>query len=81
MKKVSLKDLKKDLSTWAEIAAKGDTVLVSRYNKPYVYLSGNFTPALHWGGRVGKEDLSSPFKEKAISAGKWQTVLDEDRSE
>jgi antitoxin (DNA-binding transcriptional repressor) of toxin-antitoxin stability system len=79
VKNVSLKDLKEDLSNWTEVAAKGETVQVTRYNKPYVLLGPAAMPGVRMGSRVG-ESLKPCF-DKDPTSGRWLTVLQEDRDD
>jgi len=79
MKCVSLKDLKEDLSTWTEIAAHGESVQVTRYNKPYVVLGPAILSGVHMGRRLG-DDLKPCFG-KDPTSGRWLNVLQDDRDD
>lgn len=77
MKRVSLKDLKQNLSTWVEIAHQGNPVEVMKYNQPFVMLVPWNPSELHIGSKVGKVQLT-PCLENATH-GKWAKYLEEDR--
>lgn len=77
MKKVSLKELKQNLSQYAEEASQGEPIEVTKYNKPFLYLSGAFSPSLHIGSRVGQGTLAPAGK--AASGGAYLKALLEDR--
>ncbi|HBF13691.1 MAG TPA: hypothetical protein DDW49_09975 [Deltaproteobacteria bacterium] len=62
MKMVTLKQLKEDLSGWAEKAAKGESIQVTKYNKPYITLVRSNTQDLHIGSRYGKGTLKCVIK-------------------
>ena len=70
MQKVSIKDLKKRLSSVFEMAFKGTPVEITRYNEPFVYIYGAATPGLHIGKRVLKDSLQTvldrPFKGSSL---------------
>ena len=80
MKSVPIKDLKERLSYWAEQAAKGEVIEVTRYNRPYIRLvtGGKDVEGLHVGKRVGKETFKSSLPLNA-SGGQWLKFLQEDR--
>lgn len=79
MKSVPIKDLKRNLSSWTEEAAKGERVQVTKYNRPYVVLSPAGATGIHVGKKVGKEPLKSVLKE--ATKGRWLRALQEDRDE
>lgn len=79
MKSVPLKELKENLASWAEEASKGETVQVTKYNRPYIVLSAGKTPGLYQGGKVGREVLRSVLKE--ATCGQWLRYLAEDRDD
>lgn len=79
MEKVPLKELKENLSYWTEKASKGDTIEVTKYNKPYVRLVSSHPPGLTIGSKVGQPLPPSPFK-KGLKVD-WKKALDEDRGD
>ena len=79
MKCVPLKILKQNFSEYAEIAASGTEVQVTKYNKPFIYLIGARPSSLHVGAQVGVAKLKSISKK--INHGEHLKVLKEDRDE
>ena len=79
MKSISLKDLKENLSKYTEDAAHGETIQVTKYNKPFIYLTGASQPSLNVGSRVGKGTLRSVLSRG--TNGKYLKVLLEDRKD
>ncbi len=78
MNKVPLKELKKDLSSWAEEASKGNIIEVTKYNRSYIYLVPHTQSGLFQGGRVGQGNLTPLLS--SGSRGKWLKYLEEDRN-
>lgn len=78
MRKVSLKDLKQNLSAWVEIAHLGEPVEVMKYNQPFVMIVPWNPSELHVGSQVGKAHLKPCLKN--ATQGKWAAYLDEDRN-
>ncbi|MBI4209797.1 MAG: hypothetical protein HY538_08875 [Deltaproteobacteria bacterium] len=79
MPSVPLKDLKENLSHWAEEAAKGNVVHVTKYNRPYVALVPGRDVGLHRGRLVGRGHFKPALK-KPIQ-GDWLRYLLEDRED
>ncbi|MBL7684863.1 MAG: hypothetical protein JNK65_02380 [Deltaproteobacteria bacterium] len=79
MKSVPLKDLKENLSYWAEEAAHGEKVQVTKYNKPYIMLGPTEVSFLHQGIQSGREPLRSVLRQG--TKGKYLDILSEDRNE
>ncbi len=79
MKKVSLKDLKENLSTWVELAHRGNPVEVMKYNQPFVMIVPLSPPDLHLGVNAGKVQLKACLK--GATKGRWLDYLEEDRNE
>ncbi len=79
MKIVPLLELKKRLSYWAEKAAEGERIEVTKYNKPFVYISSSEVSALHVGESIGEYSLKSALNDP--TRGKWLNLLIEDRGE
>ncbi len=84
MKKISLKELKEDLASYAESAAEGEVLEVSKYNKPYIRIVTANTSGVTIGRLVGS---GQPIKRAAevgkiqLDVGGIQRLLDEDRSD
>ena len=79
MKSISLKLLKQSLSKYTEEAARGETIQITKHNKPFAYLLPAATPFLHAGAQVGRKPLRSIGK--LASGGKYLKILKEDRDE
>lgn len=79
MKSVSLKDLKENFSSWAERAARGETVQVTKHHHPYVTLLPSLPSFVTMGKRVGKESLRSRLN--VNTKGKSIEYLLEDRED
>ena len=79
MSSVTLKDLKEDLSSWAQRAAKGETIHVTKYNRPYIVLGPSNPKGLHVGSRVGKGHFVAVVK--GGLRGLALKALQEDREE
>jgi antitoxin (DNA-binding transcriptional repressor) of toxin-antitoxin stability system len=78
MRSVSIQALKAGFAAWAGMAAGGETVQITKHNRPYLLLTGCRNAAVHQGSRAGGE-LGSALK--GPTHGKWRQVLDEDRRE
>ncbi|HCU25239.1 MAG TPA: hypothetical protein DF383_09485, partial [Deltaproteobacteria bacterium] len=70
---------KKNLAYWAEQAAKGKTVEITKYNRPYVLLTAIPERGVRVGNRYGKFELKSPLQE--ASKGRFLDYLLQDRDE
>lgn len=79
MKSVPLKALKENLAYWAEEAAKGERVQVTKYNRPYAVLGPSEGYGLYRGKKAGRESLKSVLSK--ATKGKWLKILKEDRDE
>jgi len=77
MKSISLKDLKENLSKYTEEAAGGKAIQVTRYNKPFIYLTSASSNVLHIGSRVGTGALRAVGKRE--TRGQFLKTLNEDR--
>lgn len=80
MERVPLKDLKLNLSRWAEEASKGAVIEVTKHNRPYIIVRGSEPGHLLIGERVGGQELS-PALERDPTNGRWLQFLQEDRDE
>lgn len=79
MKTVTVKELKQNLAAYMDIAAQGESVLVTKYNRPYVRLvTQKDQQGLIIGSRVGKASLKPGPKHLHIP--QWRRYLDEDRN-
>lgn len=79
MENVPLKILKARMAYFFELAARGQTLEVTKHNKPYVYVASSASPYLHPGKLVGQTSLSIGKKihlKKSVSR-----LLNEDRDE
>ena len=76
---VSIQALKSGFAAWAGMAAEGQTVQITKHNRPYLLLTGCKNVAVHHGSRAGIGQLQSALK--APTHGQWRHVLDEDRQE
>ena len=79
MKSVPLKELKENLSQVTESAANGEVVEITRYNKPFVYITSASHPNVHHGINAGRSSLVTLGK--SASQGKYLKFLKEDRDE
>ena len=79
MKRVSLKELKQNLSSWVEVAHNGDPVEVLKYNRPFVTIVPWNPSRVRIGSKAGRSQLK-PCLENA-TRGRWQKILNEDREE
>lgn len=78
MKKVPLKELKENLAHWAEVAALGESLEVTKHNKPYIMLIPCALPHVRAGQNVGKIFLTPALK-KDPTRRAWLDTLLEDR--
>lgn len=79
MKKVSIQDLKATLSAAVAEAEAGQTIVITRHNRPVARLSPAQSPNVHVGSHVGKGRLAP-----AITPGTrvpYLAVLLEDRGD
>ena len=77
MKKISIQDLKAQLSAAVAEAESGSTIVVTRHNEPVAQLGPARSSQVHRGARVGTGRL-----EPAVTRGtkgRYLTVLLEDR--
>lgn len=80
MKSVPLKDLKNNLAGFAEMASHGETILITKHNKPYVRLSAANEPDVRVGTRFAKGRLR-PCLKSAKTRGQYLRYLLEDRED
>lgn len=77
MKRVSVQDLKAQLSSVIAEAEAGATLLITRHNQPVAQLSPARPPDVHRGTRVGVGRLEPALTRG--TKGRYLTVLTEDR--
>lgn len=80
MKSVPLKDLKNHLASFAEMASRGESILVTKHNKPYVRLSGAAEPDVRVGSSFETARLK-PCLKNAKTRGRYLRYLLEDRDD
>lgn len=78
MKKISLNELKIALSEYAEDAAQGEIVEVTKYNRPYIRLVGAMNEAMTVGARFGQGELRAVLK-KSVPLSKILRTIEDDR--
>lgn len=79
MKIIPIKDLKENLAEWASLAARGEEITVTKYNRPYITLGPSGMLGLQVGSRVGRGTLTSVCRRG--SRGKWLKILADDRAD
>jgi len=79
MKQVSILELKQQLSSLIDDAAKGKQVLITRHNVPVAILSGANARNATIGSRVG-DPLPKPLYNN-LTRGKYLQILKEDRDD
>jgi len=78
MKRISIQDLKANLSTAVAEAQSGETVLITRHNQPVAQLGPAHSRHVHRGKRVAGGRLRPALKHG--TRGRYLTVLTEDRA-
>ena len=79
MKKISIQDLKAQLSSAIAEAESGETILITRHNEPVARLAPARTQHLHRGKLFGKAQIVPAIKKG--TAGRYLKVLMEDRGD
>ena len=79
MERVTVQDLKRNLSGCLKRAAEGRDLVVTRHRKPWVHVTPASERGLHVGDLVGRAYPASPFKTPA-SRGRFLEVLLRDRA-
>jgi prevent-host-death family protein len=77
MKRISIQDLKAQLSAAVAEAESGATIVVTRHNEPVAQLGPARSSQVHRGARVGTGRLEPALKRG--TKGRYLTVLLEDR--
>lgn len=79
MKRISIQDLKGQLSGLISEAEWGETIVITRHNEPVAQLSPAGAPHVSRGTRVGSGPLTPAVKRG--TKGRYLAVLREDRGE
>ncbi len=79
MKKISMQDLKAQLSSAIAEAASGETILITRHNEVIARLAPVQVPHLHTGKLFGKARIVPALKKG--TNGRYLKVLSEDRGD
>jgi antitoxin (DNA-binding transcriptional repressor) of toxin-antitoxin stability system len=74
---VPIKELKENLSDWAEKASNGAVIQITKYNRPYILLTSGQPLGLVRGSMVGRQSLA-PVLRKGTQ-GRALKYLMEDR--
>lgn len=77
MKRISVQDLKAQLSGAIAEAAAGETLIITRHNEPVAQLTATRVPQVHRGPRVGMGRLTPALRKG--TRGRYLAVLLEDR--
>jgi prevent-host-death family protein len=77
MKRISIQDLKAQLSAAVAEAESGRTILVTRHSEPVAQLGPARPAQVHRGSRVGADRLEPAIKRG--TKGRYLAVLMEDR--
>lgn len=77
MRTAPMHELKENLSTLAEFAANGETVEITKHNKPFIRLVPATSPGLHAGQSAGKKNLKAAVSKN--TGGAFLKVLATDR--
>lgn len=72
-----MQELKENLSALAEKAAQGETIEITKHNKPFIRLTPATADGLHVGSRAGKIALKSAVIKS--TGGAFLKVLAADR--
>jgi prevent-host-death family protein len=79
MIRISIQDLKAQLSAAVAQAQSGSTIVVTRHNQPVAQLGPAHPRQVHRGSRVGSGRLKPAVRRGA--KGRYLTVLMEDRGD
>jgi prevent-host-death family protein len=75
---VQMHELKQNLSALAELAAQGETIEITKHNKPYVRLMPATAVGLHIGQQAGKRFIRTAVRKN--TRGAFLKVLAADRA-
>jgi prevent-host-death family protein len=78
MKRISIQDLKAQLSSAVAAAEAGDTILITRHNEPVAQLSPAESRHVHRGPRVGSGRIGPAVS--TGTKGRYLAVLVDDRA-
>lgn len=78
MKRISIQDLKAQLSSAVAEAQAGQTIIITRHNEPVARLSPARPQHLHRGRGAGTGRLRPALK-RATTKGRYLEILKEDR--
>ncbi len=78
MNKVTLKDLKEDLSSWMEKVFRGEVIQITKYNKPIVVMSPVREAGLLVGKRAGKGKFTPAIQENLAKKSLAALLADRD---
>ena len=79
MKRISIQDLKAQLSAAVARAQSGSTIVVTRHNEPVAQLGPARPPHVHRGSRAGSGRLRPAVRRG--TKGRYLAVLMEDRGD
>ena len=79
VKKISIQDLKAELSSAISEAEAGETIMITRHNEPVARLSPAHTEHLHRGKLFGRARIVPAVKKS--TNGRYLKVLLEDRGD
>lgn len=57
MKNITMKNLRQNFASITACVAAGETIVVTKYNKPYFKLRSLADPAVHFGNKHDKNTL------------------------
>jgi prevent-host-death family protein len=77
MKRVSMQELKSNLSELVDAAAGGEQIWITRHRRLVARLAPAEPPQVHRGARFGKASLRSALKRG--TGGRSLAILEEDR--
>ena len=77
MKKVSIHELKQDLSSFVAAASAGEEILITRHNRPMARLTSAERQHLHQGSRFDRAILRPVLHGQ--TRGRYLILLEEDR--
>ncbi|AFM12508.1 type II toxin-antitoxin system Phd/YefM family antitoxin [Turneriella parva] len=77
MRIAPMQELKENLATLADIAARGETIEITKHNKPFIRLTPATALGLHIGRSVGKARLKAAVVKN--TGGAYLKILAADR--
>ena len=79
MDKISIQDLKGQLSAAVAEAERGSTIVITRHNRPVAKLTPASVAQVHVGKRYGRAKLQPALSVSANTKGRYLDQLMEDR--